>query len=127
MLNFFRAIANFYWETVERIQDEGFSRRFSLGISIWIIVAGLGFGTIATILLFALYPSNLSIYLLDTLRFLCQVFLVNLDGSQLVAHLLFRAFTLLHLPIVIAVIYQKIRTARLIRGYRRKEKNLIEP
>jgi hypothetical protein len=127
MLNFFKSIASFYWETIDRLEDEGFSRQFNLGLSIWIIFAGITFGTIATILLFALYPSGLNIYLMDWVRSLYQLFFIDLNGTQRAAHLVFRAFCLLHLPIVAAVSYQKIRTARLIRGYRRKEKNLIEP
>jgi dolichyl-phosphate-mannose--protein O-mannosyl transferase len=127
MLNFFKSIASFYWETINRLEDEGFSRRFSWGLSIWIVFAGITFGAISTIIFFALYPSGLNIYLIDWVRSLYQLFFIDLNGTQQAAHLVFRAFFLLHLPIVIAVSYQKIRTARLIRGYRRKEKNLIEP
>ncbi len=127
MWNFFKSIASFYGETVDRLADEGFSRRFSWGLSIWVVFAGLTFGTISTILLFAFYPSGFNIYLMDWVRSLYQLFFINLNGTQQAAHLLVRAFLLLHLPIVVAVSYQKIRTARLIRGYRRKEKNLIEP
>ncbi len=123
MLNFFKSIAKFYWGTINRLEDEGFSRRFSIGLGLWIIFAGLMFGSILTIALFALYPSDVSYYLARILRKIYRLFLIDIYGTHRAAHLFIRSLVLLHLPIVAAVSYQKIHAARLVRSYRLKEKH----
>jgi hypothetical protein len=127
MPNLFRAIGDFYQDTIAFLENEGFSSRYSRLLTKTIVISGVMFGTLLTIAIFSIYPTGNTIVWASWLQGICRWFAINPKGAYAVLHLVGVVFLLTHTPIGLMIGYQKVRTRYLIQRYRRKEKKLFKP
>jgi hypothetical protein len=127
MPNLFRAIADFYQDTIAFLENEGFSSRYSRLLTKTIVISGVMFGTLLTIAIFSIYPTGNTIVWAHWLQGICRWFAINPTGTYGVLQLFGIVFALTHAPIGLMIGYQKVRTRYLMQRYRRKEKKLFKP
>jgi hypothetical protein len=127
MPNLFRAIADFYQDTIAFLENEGFSSRYSRLLTKTIVISGVIFGTLLTIAIFSIYPTGNTTVWASWLQSICRLFAINPTGAYAVLQLFGIVFVLTHVPIGLMIGYQKVRTRYLMQRYRRKEKKLFKP
>jgi hypothetical protein len=127
MPNLFRAISDFYQDTIAFLENEGFSSRYSRLLTKTIVISGVIFGTLLTIAIFSIYPTSNTIVWAGWLQGICRWFAIDPMGTYAVLQLFGIVFVLTHAPIGLIICYQKVRTRYLMQRYRRKEKKLFKP
>lgn len=112
-------------KTYSLLRTEGFSSGFTSLLIILISVGAITFGLLNLFILAVVFSERIGLKwrpLLDIFSGLMSIFYAG-DMASLIIH----SFVILHLPVIVLIVVQKIITRNLIKKYRDKESDLIKP